>query len=619
MGMNHSSEAIQTQAQPRTMHRALIEHRFVWLAGWDSLSWVAAICLATWMRYEFDLPSDAAAGVWKAVPVVIAVQLVAGFWQGLYRGRWHLGSFEEIAALIKAVVLSALVLFVIDLPLRWVPISVPVAAVFIALVNMAALRYAWRIVIERRKRPSEEGSARVLVFGAGDAAQQVITAMLRDPDSPYLPVAIVDDDPRKAQLRIRGVQVCGTRADIPAVAAAQHAEMLLIATPSADGALVRELAEIGDDAGLRVMAVPAVADLFDDRVGLADIRPLTTADLLGRREIDTDVAGIAGYLAGRRVLVTGAGGSIGSELCRQVHAFGPAELVMLDRDESALHAVQLAIEGRALLETRNLVVADIRDRDRLAEVFEEHRPDVVFHAAALKHLPLCEMHPSEAVKTNVWGTAHLLGLALEHHVSRFVNISTDKAADPVSVLGTTKRIAERLTAHASRCNDGTYMSVRFGNVLGSRGSVLGAFQAQIEMGGPITVTHPDVTRYFMTVEEAVQLVIQAGAIGERGEAMVLDMGEPVRIADVAKRLADQADRPIEIVYTGLRPGEKLHEVLQGGDEVPRSSTHPLIARVEVDPLDWDHVTGLCSNHPETLRRELDEHAGTPSSRITVSD
>jgi FlaA1/EpsC-like NDP-sugar epimerase len=250
---------------------------------------------------------------------------------------------------------------------------------------------------------------------------------------------------------------------------------------------------------------------------------------------------------------------------------------MLDRDESALLAVQLSIEGRALLETRNLVVADIRDPDRLAEVFAEHRPDVVFHAAALKHLPLCEMHPSEAAKTNVWGTAHLLGLALEHRVSRFVNISTDKAADPVSVLGTTKRIAERLTAHA------------------------------------------DVTRYFMTVEEAVQLVIQAGAIGEHGEAMVLDMGEPVKIADVAKRLADQAGRPIEITYTGLRPGEKLHEVLQGHDEVPRPSAHPLIARVEVEPLDWRHVAGLCSNDPATLRRELDEHAQARPSRITVTD
>ena len=381
---------------------------------------------------------------------------------------------------------------------------------------------------------------------------------------------------------------------------------------------MRELATLADEAGLRVMAVPAVADLFDANIGLSDIRPLTTADLLGRREIDTDIAGIADYLTGRRVLVTGAGGSIGSELCRQVHRFGPAALVMLDRDESGLHGVQLSIEGRAMLDTRNLVVADIRDDDRMAAVFAEHRPEVVFHAAALKHLPLCEMHPSEAVKTNVWGTQRLLELALAHDVDTFVNISTDKAADPVSVLGATKRIAERLTAAAAVRADGHYISVRFGNVLGSRGSVLGAFRAQIEMGGPITVTDPDVTRYFMTVEEAVQLVIQAGAIEERGGAMVLDMGEPVRIADVARRLADEADRPIEIVYTGLRPGEKLHEVLQSDDEVPRPTPHELIAVVDVPPLDRCDITGLCGSDSDTLLRELDEYV-TVHKTVTTTD
>ncbi len=590
---------------------AMIEHRFVYLALWDALSWSVAITLATLVRYDLQASSVDWRGVAATLPMVIGVQVMVGIWQGLYVGRWHLGSFEEIAALLRSVIAAAAVLFVVDLPLRWVPISVPLAALFIALVGMAAVRYGWRLVIERRKRPSDEGRFRVLVFGAGEGAQQVITAMLRDPSSPYLPVAIADDDPRKAQLRVRGVPVKGTRADIGRIAADASADILLIAIPSADGALVRELAQRADDAGLRVMAVPAVADLFDADIGVSDIRALTTADLLGRREIDTDIAGIADYLTGRRVLVTGAGGSIGSELCRQVHRFGPAELIMLDRDESGLHAVQLSIEGRAMLDSRNLVVADIRDAERLAGIFAEHRPEVVFHAAALKHLPLCEMHPSEAVKTNVWGTHILLELALQHEVGTFVNISTDKAADPVSVLGATKRIAERLTAAAAtRRADGHYISVRFGNVLGSRGSVLGAFRAQIEMGGPITVTDPDVTRYFMTVEEAVQLVIQAGAIEESGGAMVLDMGEPVRIDDVARRLAEEADRKIEIVYTGLRPGEKLHEVLQAEDESPRATSHELIAFVDVPPLQRADITGLCSDQSATLLLELDEYVTT---------
>lgn len=602
---------------PRAGWTALVEHRFAWLALWDSLSWVLAIWAATWVRYEFDVSSIDIAGVWTTLPIVIAVQVLVGLWQGLYLGRWRLGSFEEIEALLKAVVLSAVVLFIVVYPTRWVPISVPLAAVFIALVSMAAVRYSWRVLIDRGRRPSGDGAARVLVFGAGDGADQVITAMLRDPASPYLPVAILDDDPRKSHLRIRTVRVQGTKADIETLAVELRADVLLIAIPSADGPLVRELAEIGERAGLRVMAVPTVSDLFADSIGVDDIRPLTTADLLGRREIDTDIGGIADYLTGRRVLVTGAGGSIGSELCRQVQRYGPAALVMLDRDESGLHAVQLSIEGRAMLDTRDLVVADIRDLERMAAVFDEHRPDVVFHAAALKHLPLCEMHPSEAVKTNVWGTATLLDLSVAHGVDTFVNISTDKAADPVSVLGATKRVAERLTASAARRAEGDYISVRFGNVLGSRGSVLGAFRAQIEMGGPLTVTDPEVTRYFMTVEEAVQLVIQAGAIGEHGGAMVLDMGEPVRIADVARRLIAEADRRIEIVYTGLRPGEKLHEVLCGDGEDPRPSAHPLIAVVDVPPLSTADITGLTSSSPDVLVLELEEHVLRPHLSSTT--
>ena len=330
--------------------------------------------------------------------------------------------------------------------------------------------------------------------------------------------------------------------------------------------------------------LPGVEELLGGEIKTSDVRPLEERDLLGRHEIDTDVDQIAGYLAGRRVLVTGAGGSIGSELCRQIQRVGPAELVMLDRDESALHAVQLSIEGRAMLDRRSLVVADIRDRERLREVFDEHKPEVVFHAAALKHLPLLEMYPDEAIKTNVFGTLHLLEVSAEFGVGRFVNISTDKAADPSSVLGYTKRIAERLTAQVAINAPGTYLSVRFGNVLGSRGSVLTAFREQIAAGGPVTVTHPDVTRYFMTVEEAVQLVVQAGAIGRSGEALVLDMGEPVKIADVARRLIAHAERGVDIEYTGLRPGEKLQEVLLGADEVDSRPVHPLISHVFVPPL-----------------------------------
>jgi FlaA1/EpsC-like NDP-sugar epimerase len=307
------------------------------------------------------------------------------------------------------------------------------------------------------------------------------------------------------------------------------------------------------------------------------------------------------------VLVTGAGGSIGSELCRQLARFEPAVLLKLDRDESALHAVQLSIHGRALLDGDDLLLADIRDRDRLFELFDHHRPEVVFHAAALKHLPLLESNPQEGWKTNVVGTQNVLDASEHVGVTHFVNISTDKAANPTSVLGYTKRLTERLTAHKG-ATGGTYVSVRFGNVLGSRGSVLPAFREQAARGGPITVTHPDITRYFMLVEEASLLVINAGAIGRDGEVLVLDMGEPVKIADVAKRFAEQHHPALEIVFTGLRPGEKLHEDLIADDELGERRAHPLIIHVRAPDLGTVDVPLLssalerCATAPDVLRR-----------------
>jgi FlaA1/EpsC-like NDP-sugar epimerase len=300
--------------------------------------------------------------------------------------------------------------------------------------------------------------------------------------------------------------------------------------------------------------------------------------------------------------VTGAGGSIGSELCRQLSAFAPRRLVMIDRDESGLHGVQLSLEGRALLDSDTLVLADIRDRTRVARLFEEIRPDVVFHAAALKHLPLLQAHPSEALKSNVWGTLSVLDAAAAVGVSHFVNISTDKAANSASVLGYSKRIAEALTSSFGQEHSGRYLSVRFGNVLGSRGSVLTTFRSQLDDGGPLTVTHPEVTRYFMTIEEAVQLVIQAGAIGGDGHAMVLDMGEPVRIYDVARQLAASRHPEVPIEFTGLRPGEKLHEDLFCSEESPALSAHELIRYVQVPGLEPDRVRKLdpTGTHAEVL-------------------
>jgi FlaA1/EpsC-like NDP-sugar epimerase len=424
---------------------------------------------------------------------------------------------------------------------------------------------------------------------------------------------------------VRHLRVTGTRQDLPDVATRFQADTVIIAIPSAASQLIRELSELARAGGLTVKVLPPVDQFFGSPVTVDDIRPITEADLLGRHVIDTEIDSVADYLTGRRVLVTGAGGSIGSELCRQIHRFAPETLVMLDRDESALHRVQLSIHGRALLDERSLVVCDIRDSEALDAVFAEHEPEVVFHAAALKHLPLLEMYPAEAVKTNIRGTQNVLDAASRAGTQRFVNISTDKAANPCSVLGYTKRLAERLTSGIGQREPGTYLSVRFGNVLGSQGSVLTAFRFQLESGGPITVTDPDVTRYFMMVEEAVQLVIQAGAIGRSGEVLVLDMGEPVRIDDVAKRMVLESERPIKIVYTGLRPAEKLHEDLFGDGENDERPVHPLISHVPVPPIgggDLDDLSCSSGQGLDELVACLQQHCRSttsPNGRSAVDE
>ncbi len=567
---------------------ALGRHRTSVQALADSVTWIVALYVATWWRFEFDVGQWPASRLWAAAVFAVLLQLAAGAAAGLYVGRWRFGSFEEVAAVARSGLVVTMALYAINrfaYSPRLIPVSVNVGGGVLALLLMLGTRYLWRLFVDRRRRPRREHADPVLVYGAGEAGAQLVTAMLRNPNSPLVPVALLDDSPAKQQLRIMGVPVVGGRQAIRDVAETLGARHLVVAIPSASSVLLRELSSLALDADLKVSVLPAVEELLGGGIVVADVRPLEVSDLLGRHEIKTDVAQIAGYLHGRRVLVTGAGGSIGSELCRQIMRFGPERLTMVDRDESALHALQLSIEGRALLDDRSLVVGDIRDRDRLIAIFEEHRPHVVFHAAALKHLTLLELYPGEALKTNVWGTLNVLVAAERFGVERFVNVSTDKAADPVNVLGYTKRVAERLTAAAATRTDGVFLSVRFGNVLGSRGSVLESFRAQIDAGGPVTVTHPDVTRYFMTVEEAVELVIQAGAVGRDGEALVLDMGEPVRIDDVARRLVAQADRPMAIEYTGLRPGEKLHETRLGLGELDQRPAHPLISHVLVPPLE----------------------------------
>ena len=564
----------------------------------DILAWVLAVTIALVMRSYLQAAPDIGKivkdSLIRVLPMVSLVQAVTGYIVGIYRRRWRYGSFDEVKGLILSALITTIILWVIrffDTSVDAFPRSAIIAGGILGLFFTAASRYSWRLIREQLRRPSAQNSTKLLIYGAGEGGIQIVNTMLRNPSSQYLPVAFLDDNPKTHRLRISGVPVLGGRNEIAKIAQRTGASAILIAIPSADSTVVNEIVEIARDSKLNVKILPVVQSLDDRQVDAADIRDLTDEDLLGRRRVKIDLDEISQYLVNRRVLVTGAGGSIGSELCRQLVRFNPSEIIMLDRDESALHEVQLSIYGRALLDTPQTVLADLRDERAINEVFDSRKPQVVFHAAALKHLPLLERYPHEAYQTNVLGTTTVLNAAQRTGVEVFVNISTDKAANPISVLGFSKKIAERLTADsASRTKQGKYISVRFGNVLGSRGSVLMSFRDQIAKGGPVTVTHRGVTRYFMTISEAVQLVVQAGAIGRTGEVLVLDMGKPVNIYDVAEQLVKNSGKPIKIEVVGLRVGEKVHEELFAEGETDERPRHPLISHVAAKPIDQASLT-----------------------------
>ena len=556
------------------------------LLGWDSAAWLVGLTGGLWLRYEGELAAVDTTGLGVVLIAAVVAHWAVAVPLQMYRGRYGAGSVDDAIGITAVIVLagSATFAMVLLLPAPPVPRSVPLTATLIVLALALSLRVGIRQVRERLSLSRSSAAQRVIVLGAGLEGQNLVRSMTADAGSGYLPVALLDDDPDHRYRRLGGIAVQGTRHDITSVAARWRADLLVVASRDLDAAKMHEVHEAASGAGLGVKVLPPLSEVLRPSTELASLRDLDFTDLLGRRPVRIDEATIADSVTGKRVLVTGAGGSIGSELCRQIHRFGPAELMMLDRDESALHATQLSIKGSALLDSSDVLLVDIRDRDTLAALFVERRPEVVFHAAALKHLPLLEQFPEEAWKTNVVGTQNVLDAAWYGGARMFVNVSTDKAANPTSVLGRSKRIGERLVADAATYVDGTYLSVRFGNVLGSRGSVLTSFTEQLASGGPITVTHPDVTRFFMTIPEASQLIVHAAAIGRPGEALVLDMGDPVRIADVAKQLMRITGRTVQIVYTGLRQGEKLHEQLFGDGERDVRPIHPAVSHVDVPPL-----------------------------------
>lgn len=579
-----------------------------WAAA-DALAWACSL-LIVGPNGEGGTGLSAVSGpVVFACLVTSVAAVLAGAVCGLYSGRFQLESGAELGAVLGTAGLTALCLETVGsdrLPLMGGESAAAEITAMVSALGMITARAAVAAVRRRPRRPAP-AAVKVIVFGAGSAGTQLVHRLAGQRGARYQPVALLDDDPGKHRLRICGVRVRGGRERLAEVAAETGAQIVVIAIAGGrgDGRVIADLVSLAESAELTAKVIPPVHELVSGSAKIDGVRDPRITHLLGREPIRLDLTAAASRFAGRRILVTGAGGSIGSELCRQLHRLHPAALVMLDRDESALHAIQLALHGRALLDSDETVLADIRDTARINEVFAQARPEIVFHAAAVKHLPLLERYPSEALKTNVAGTLNVLRAAAACGVQSFVNISTDKAADPVSVLGTSKRITERLTAHMADQAPGTWVSVRFGNVLGSRGSLLDSLSAQIAAGGPVTVTHPQVARYFMTATEAVQLVLQAVTVGHSGEVLVLDMGEQVRIADLARRMAATASHRVEIVFTGLRPGEKLVEDLLGAGERDHRPQHPLVRQVPVPALEPREVTDISHlTDPDEVRAAL---------------
>ncbi|GHG05421.1 polysaccharide biosynthesis protein CapD [Deinococcus piscis] len=602
--MSQPSEMLPPSSLPdQTPHETVRSHQLQKFAI-DLGLWTLAAVLA----YLYRKPSALTGGLSSTAlsEGVLAYFLLSALimgalssYYGLYRQTWRRIGVPDLLLLLRAVVLAtvlglaaAFLLYgFLDLPR-----SVPLLTGGLGLLLLSGVRLLARVLHERVPRGSRTDQRRVLIVGAGDAGSLIAREMLRHPEAQLHPVGFVDDDPDKRGTSLVGLPVFGGVSSLPEVVRREGVEEILIAVPSAAGTFVRRVVDLAKDTGVSYRIIPGVFEILSGNVSLGQIRDVNLEDLLRRPPVQLNTAEIAGYLRDRTVLVTGAGGSIGSEIVRQILQFGPGRIVLMGRGEGSIFAVQQELRRLAPELPQVALIGDVRDRDRVEQVFRETRPQVVFHAAAHKHVPLMEAAPSEAILNNVIGTRNVVEMGLKYGVERLVNVSTDKAVNPTSVMGASKRMAEKtVSAGAARAKPGqAFVSVRFGNVLGSRGSVVPTFMHQIRQGGPVTVTHPEMTRYFMTIPEAARLVLQAGGLAENGKVYVLNMGNPVNISDLARdviRLSGAQD--IEVVYSGVRPGEKLYEELLTSSEGTDATTHAEIFSARLEQVD-----------PETLDRDI---------------
>jgi FlaA1/EpsC-like NDP-sugar epimerase len=562
---------------------------------WQLVADAGLVALAWWLAFtlRFDSPTPVYYETLfkRTILVVVGIKLAVFIGLGFYNRWWRYVSTRDMWRIAWGVTLAAVladvaVYLISPVPTVKLPRGIAALDLLLTLAFIAGSRLLARTLMERPTTGIVARGKEVLVVGAGDAGQLVIREMQRNRQLGYTPIGLIDDDPRKKNLRIHGVRVLGTTDDIAHILRDNRPDEVILAIPSASGEMRQRIVNVTREGNVPVKTLPGLYELLADDSNLAlQLRPVQVEDVLGREPVEVDLEATAAYVKGATVLVTGAGGSIGSELCRQIARVGPQRLVLVDQGETALFEIERELVDERGFAAAIPVLADCKSRRKMRQVFDRYRPAVVFHAAAYKHVPLMEANPLESVRNNALATRVVAEAAVDHGAERFVLISTDKAVNPKTVMGQSKALCEWIVeAFGAREDVATrFVAVRFGNVLGSSGSVIPIFRRQIAKGGPVTVTHPEMTRYFMTIPEAASLVVQAGAIGGRGDVFVLDMGEPVRILDLAMQMirlsGKDPERDIDVHIVGTRPGEKLHEELWGEGEIAEATVHPKIMRV----------------------------------------
>lgn len=576
----------------RNQYRDIIKYLF------ETIVWSLVTVMAFLIRLDGDLTGYQSEVIF-ATSILLIFKSVSVLYFGTFRQSWRNTGFRDLFSLLRSVLIVSAIFLISTIVLRGIgifniPLSVPVIELVLSLLVLSGLRVFTRFyfVYRNPNTVTKENSKRVLIAGAGESGNMAAREMFRHPEAGLKPVAFLDDDKSKHGQKFLGLPVVGTIDEMKKAVDRLKINEILIAMPSESGKVIRRVVDYAAATGIRYKIIPSIYDLISGKVTINQIRKVDVEDLLRRKPVELNMSLIEGYIANRTVLVTGAGGSIGSEIVKQITRFKPQNVILLGRGENSIHQLVNEIEFSFSDLNFSIQIADIRDEKTMERVFKTYKPDVIFHAAAHKHVPLMEANPEQAVLNNVLGTRNLVNLAVKYKVSHFVNISTDKAVNPTSVMGASKRISEQIVQWGASQAKGkqNFVSVRFGNVLGSRGSVIPKFKEQIRRGGPVSITHPEMVRYFMTIPEASQLVLQAGALNMNGSVFVLDMGDPVNIEKMARDLIVlsglEPDKDIKIEYTGIRPGEKLYEELLTAEEGTDMTHHEKIyvAR-SVDSID----------------------------------